>query len=76
MKEEILNILGKNHTNTIEFISVNNYSEVYGLYTYKGDVYTLKEGQDIPFDELTEKEQTKITSMVLSKQWKINKSLQ
>ena len=75
MKEQILEILGKNHTNTIEFISVNNFGEVYGLYTYRNDVYVLKAGEDIPFDELTEKEQIKVTNMVVSKDWKVNKSL-
>lgn len=76
MKNKIIELLGENHTTTIEFTSVNNYEEVYGLYTYKNDVYVLQGGQDIPFDELIEKEQKTVLSMVESKKWKLNKSLQ
>ena len=59
MKEQILQLLGKNHTDPIQFKSVNSYSEIYGLYTYKGGVYIFSEGRDIDFDDLTEKEQKK-----------------
>lgn len=76
MKEQIIELLGKNHTNTIQFLSVKNYYEVYGLYTYRNDVFVLKEGMDLSFDELTEKEQKKVFNMVVTKDWKINKTLQ
>ena len=33
MKEQIIEILGKNHKNPIEFNNIKNYDEVYGLYT-------------------------------------------
>jgi len=76
MKEQILEILGKSHTDPIAFNSVKTYTEIYGLYTYKGGVYVFREGRDIDFDDLTEKEQKKVCNMVISKDWKVNKSLQ
>lgn len=75
-KNEILEILGKNHKTPIEFLSVKTCTEVYGLYTFKSDVYVFKDGMDLPFDELTPKEQKKVLDMVLSKNWKLNKCLQ
>jgi len=32
MKEQILEILGKSHTDPIAFNSVKTYTEIYGLY--------------------------------------------
>lgn len=75
MKEQIIEVLGQNHK-SIQFNAVNSHSEVYGLYTYKGGVYVFKEGQDIDFDDLDTKEQKKVLALVLSKDWKVNKSLQ
>jgi len=74
--EKIVYILGKNHTDPIAFKSVNNYKEVYGLYTYKGGVFVFKEGMDIDFKELTKKEQIKVLDMVERNDWVVNKSLQ
>lgn len=76
MKNEILTKLGGNHKSTIEFIDVKNYNEVYGLYTFENDVYVLKNGEDLCFDELDKSEQKKVCDMVLKNEWKINKSLQ
>jgi len=76
MKEKIIEILGKNHTTPIQFNAVKNYTEVYGLYTYRNGVYVFKEGMDIDFADLTPKEQTKVFEMVESKKWVLNKSLQ
>ncbi len=76
MKLRILEILGKNHQNTIEFIEVEDYHQAHGLYTYRGGVYVLKGGNDVDFDDLTEKEQKNILTIVESKKWKINKALQ
>jgi len=77
MKDQIIELLGKNHKIPIEFNYVKNYSEdVYGLYTYKGGVYVFKDGMDLDFDDLTPKEQKKVFDTVLSKEWKLNKSLQ
>jgi len=45
-------------------------------FIYKGGVYVFREGRDIDFDDLTEKEQKKVCNMVISKDWKVNKSLQ
>lgn len=75
MKGKIIEILGGNHKTPIEFTSVNNYNEAYGLYTYKEGVYVFKEGMDLDFDQLTPKEQKKILDIVLSNNWKPNESL-
>ncbi len=76
MKSKIIEILGKNHTTPIEFNSIEKYSNVYGLYTYKNGVYVFRDGEDLDFEELTSKEQEKILNIVESKCWKLNKSLQ
>lgn len=76
MKEKIIEILGKNHTTPIQFNAVKTYTEVYGLYTYRNDVYVFKEGMDTPFEDLTSKEQKTVFDMVISKNWVKNKSLQ
>lgn len=73
MKEQIIDLLGKNHTTPIEFELVNGF---YGLYTYKGGVYVFKDGQDIDYEDIDEKDKTKLLNIVLSKKWKLNKSLQ
>lgn len=75
MKEKIIELLGKNHKDPIDFQT--SYDQVYGLYTFKGDVYVLKQGMDLDFEEdLTEKEQKKVLELVLSKKWIVNPSLQ
>ncbi len=73
IKEEIIKILGKDHLTPIEFTAVFGF---YGLYTYQGGVYVFKDGEDIDFEDLMGKEQEKILDTVLSKNWKLNKSLQ
>lgn len=73
MKHQIIDLLGKNHTTPIQFDSINGF---YGLYTFKGGVYVFKEGDDFDYEDLSEKEQKKILKVVLSKDWKLNKSLQ
>ena len=76
IEEKIISILGKNHTTTLQFTPVSDHRDVYGLYTYRGCVYVLKNSMDIDFESLTEKDQIKIFSMVEKKQWVLNKSLQ
>jgi hypothetical protein len=71
MKEQIINILGKNHK-SIEFDLVDGF---YGLYTYRGEVYVFKDGWDIPYTEIDSKTQKKILDIIISKKWKIKRSL-
>lgn len=47
MEEKIISVLGKNHTKAIELLGVNRNKDVYGLYTFQGDVYCFKECTDI-----------------------------
>ena len=75
MKKEIINILGSNHTNTVELLSTKK-NDIYGLYTYEGNVYVLLDGDDIDFDDLTLLEQTEIKNQIVSYKWKLNKTLQ
>ena len=76
MKEKIINILGKNHHNPIEFLIDKNHNNFYGLYTFKGEIYVLISGEDIHFDEIEIDDQTKIFKIVESGKWKNNKKLQ
>jgi len=73
VKEQIIEILGKNHTTPIQFDEFNGF---YGLYTYKNGVYVFKEGEDIDYDDINDSDKNKILKVVLSKKWKLNKSLQ
>jgi hypothetical protein len=73
MKEQIIEILGQNHTTPIQFDEVNGF---YGLYTYKSGVYVFNEGEDIDYDNIDDSDKNKILKVVLSKKWKLNKSLQ
>lgn len=75
MKEDIIGKLGKNHKKTIGFNNIP-YTEVYAIYTYRGNVYCLKEGIDIPFDDLTEEEQKKIINLVKNGNYKVDNSVQ
>jgi hypothetical protein len=75
MKRQILNILGDNHKDTIELLLATG-NEPYGLYTYKGGVYVLQDGDDLDFDDLTSSEQKKVTDQVVTKNFKLNKTLQ
>lgn len=72
----IIEILGDNHTDPIQFNNVNYNTEVYGLYTYCNSVYVFKKSVDMSFEDLTLKEQKKIKEMFNSNDWKINKALQ
>lgn len=73
MKEQIIEILGQNHIKPIQFDEVNGF---YGLYTYKSGVYVFKDGEDIDYDDIDDVDKKIILKVVLSKKWKLNKSLQ
>jgi hypothetical protein len=73
MKDKIIEILGQNHTTPIQFDEINGF---YGLYTYRNGVYVFKEGEDIDYDDIDNSDKNKILKAVLSKKWKLNKSLQ
>lgn len=72
MKQDILNKLGKNRTTPAQFTE-KNYDEVYGLYTYRGE---FKEGWDIPFDDITEKEQKEAHALIMADKFVYNDALQ
>lgn len=75
-KEKILEKLGKDHTDPIGFLGDIPYEKVYGLYTYENDVFCFREGSDIPFDELTQEEQTEVMVLFDSGKYEINEALQ
>jgi hypothetical protein len=75
MKKIIINKFGDNHIEAIELLdAVEN--EPYGLYTYEGEVYILKDGEDFNFDELTLNEKTNIINQISSNRYIINLILQ
>jgi hypothetical protein len=74
MKQDILKVFSGKATK--QFINSKGYDTVYGYYVWKGEVFCLKEGMDIPFDELTEKEQEFVHKEVLAGNTKINNALQ
>ena len=74
--EEILEKLGPNHTDTIGFTEVKEYDKVYALYTFENGVYVLKEGMDIPFEEITELEQKEVLAYFKSGLYKVDNTIQ
>ena len=72
-KKEILEILGRNHTTPCVF---DDWSIVQALYTYRGDVYCLNNGEDFCFDDLKNKQKIKISEMIKTKKFVKNKSFQ
>ncbi len=76
MKKDILSKMGMNRTTPAQFTADRKYDEVYGLYTYRGDVYVFKEGMDIPFDEITEKEQKEVHAFIMADKFVYNAALQ
>ena len=75
-KEDILEKLAINHTSPIAFLDVHSHDKVYGLYTFKNDVYCFKEGMDVPFDELTKEEQKEVLELFSKGNYEIDESLQ
>jgi hypothetical protein len=73
MKEQIIAVLGKNHKGPIAFDPINGF---YGLYTYRGSVYVFKNGEESDYDDLDESDKKELLKAVLSKKWKVLKSLQ
>ena len=76
MEDEIISILGKNHTDTIQFMPPKSYTDIYGLYTWKGKVYVSSAGMDIKFSTLEWVDQEKVLKLVKSKEWVVNPELQ
>lgn len=74
MKKEILTILGKNHTTPAVFDKET--SEASALYTYKGDVFCLKDGWDFPFDDITETGKSNILSILKAKTFRFDNTFQ
>lgn len=74
MKNRIIEILGKNHTTPVEFLLFCH--EIRGIYTYKNDIYVLKNGEDVSFSEFELEEQSFMTNQILNGNYKINATLQ
>lgn len=76
MEEEIIQLLGKKQGRTVELIDVEKYEEVHGIYHWRGTVCCLKNGRDIDFKDLSEKEQTEVYNQIKLKRFKINNTIQ
>jgi len=74
--QEILDKLGANHTDTIAFTEVKEYNKVYALYTFKNEVYVLKEGMDISFEEITEQEQKEVLNLFNAGSYVVDNTIQ
>ena len=72
----VIEVLGKNHKNAIQFDDALNHDEPYGLYTHRGGVHIIKAGEEWLFNDLTNAEKKTLISRFDSKRWKINKALQ
>lgn len=75
-EDNVIQVLGKNHKNTIQFDDALRHDEPYGLYTYRGNVHIIKAGEEWNFADLTDSEKKILTTRFNSKKWKINKALQ
>jgi len=74
IKEQILKILGENHTTPCVFN--NEYQEVRAIYTYKNNVYCLNQGRDFEFDEVSLKGQQKILQAIEKTEFRKDKTFQ
>lgn len=73
--DEIIAILGRNHTTPAVF---NNYQklEAHAIYTYRGEIFCLKDGLDFPFEDLTQKRQSDILNELKAKEFRFDNSFQ
>ncbi len=76
MVSTIIDKLGSNHTETISFTSVNENNKVYALYTYRGDVFVLKEGMDIPFEDIDYDEKKDVINYIESGTYVVDNTIQ
>ena len=74
--KEIINKLGTNNTDTIGFTKSVVYDEPYALYTYRGEVFVLMGGMDIPFEEFDYSDMVKIIGYIREGSYKVDNSIQ
>ena len=74
-KQIIISELGSDHTTPVEFLQIE-YGQVYGLYTFEGDVFVIKNGTDIPFDSLSKEDKILTVGMFKRGEYKLSESLQ
>lgn len=74
LKQEILKKLGKDHTTPCVFDKDWNFVEA--IYTYKNDVYCLFNGEDFPFDDLSNNQKIRIVREIVENRYVLNKSKQ
>ena len=74
-EEKVIEVLGDNHTNPIQFEDAKGYDDPYGLYTYRGDICVIKGGMDIDYVDLSNKDKKNLNTWFDSGRWKVNKSL-
>ena len=75
-EEKVIEVLGKNHTNPIQFEDAKSYDDPYGLYTYRGGIYVLKGGMDLDYKDLSDQDKKNLNQWFDSENWEVNKSLQ
>lgn len=73
-KEEIISILGDDHTTPAVFNTTT--LETSAIYTYENDVFCLKNGWDFPFDDLSPKAQIDILTELKAKAFVFDNTFQ
>lgn len=73
-KKDILNRLGKNHTTPCVFDK--DWKFVEAIYTYKNDVYCLSMGEDFPFDDLSDREQSIVFQEITNGRYVLDETFQ
>lgn len=73
MKLKILEKLGNNST---DVRVISSKGEFFGVYTFKGNVYVLNNGSDVPFDELDGNLQQSILAAIESGNYEVDNSFQ
>ncbi len=86
MKEKIINLLGGNNITECRCINMDDLDkevrekneidngEVFGIYSWKGDVYIIWCGSDIPLDSLNKEVQNYIVSKLEKGEFKVDPS--
>ena len=72
--EEIIKKLGKKQGRTVELQDLDG-KEICGLYHWRGELFCLKMGDDIPYETLSISEQEKIHLCVMNDMFKVNSTL-
>ena len=72
---DIITMFGNNHTDPIVVSFGNTFGDAFGIYTFKGKVFCLNDG-DQPFEDVDPDMQKKIFKKIESGDYEINPAFQ